>query len=757
MNKKTAWMLGAAAVLGALSAPAFSQGAGPFTRAQAEAGRQAYNDNCAICHQPDLSGSNDAMPLAGRSFMGAWRARTTEQLYSKIHSTMPPGRGRSLDEATYASIVAYILHANGAQPGAAPFTPATTVGIGTIASGTIPADVTNPAPAPTAATPTQGQPAASPPPVPGGPGAQTAGVAEAARPAGPPVATSAGFAAPGQVVRYRDPGRFVLPSTLGLSLKGDIKNYKPVTDEMLRNPPPGDWFTFRRNYQGWSYSPLTQINTSNVSQLQLKWMWSMPENGTMQDTPIVHDGLIYMWGVGNTIQALDGKTGELLWENRLGPAPRNLGPGPSNEETRSMGLYGYNLYVATPQGVIYALDARTGEEVWKTPISDVPGLGWTTGGLIIIKGKVITGMTNCGRKGDNNHCYISAYDAQTGKRDWKFVTVALTGQPGGDTWGGLPDNQRKGVETWIAGTYDPDLNTTYWGTAQAKPWRRDERGSKDGATEHANSTLALDPDTGKLKWSVNHAPGESLDLDEVYERVLVDTGGRKVFLSAGKTGVLWKYDRVTGKYIDHEETVFQNVYESIDPKTGVPTYRKDIVNQKSEDWLSSCPGPQGGKNWQSMSYHQPTDALIMPLSQSCVLMLGNGSQVYYEAPGTSGQLGRLSAYRASDLKPLWSFQQRSSFLSGVVSTAGNVAFVGDFDRVFRAVDVRTGETLWQTRLGTTVQGFPVSFEIDGKQYVAVTTALGGGSPQLKPGTLLREVHRPATGYALYVFGLPDAK
>ena len=136
-------------------------------------------------------------------------------------------------------------------------------------------------------------------------------------------------------------------------------------------------------------------------------------------------------------------------------------------------------------------------------------------------------------------------------------------------------------------------------------------------------------------------------------------------------------------------------------------------------------------------------------------MLGNGSQVYFEMPGSDGNLGRLSAYRASDLKSLWSFQQRAPFLTGVVSTGGNLAFVGDFDRVFRAVDVRDGRTLWKTRLGTTVQGFPVSFSVKGKQYVAVTTALGGGSPQLKPGTLLTEVRRPPNGYAVYVFGLPD--
>ncbi|HVV27952.1 MAG TPA: PQQ-binding-like beta-propeller repeat protein [Rhizomicrobium sp.] len=712
---------------------AIAQGAqpGPFTQAQADAGRQAYNDNCAICHQPDLSGATDAPPLAGSAFFGAWKGRTTEALYTKISKTMPAGRGGSLDDATYTSIVAYILHANGAAAGTTPFTPAASVPIGAIATGKLAADVTNPPPAAAAAAPA-GQPAN--------------------------VATSAGFARPGQAVRYGDPGRFTLPTKFGLTFKGSIQNYRPVTDEMLRNPPDGDWLMYRRNYAGWSYSPLSQINTSNVGTLQLKWMWSMPENGTMEDTPIVHDGIMYMWGTSNTIQALNAATGELLWENRLGPAPRSPGPGPSTEETRSMGLYGTNLYVNTPQGWVYALDARTGEEVWKTHITDQkPGIGGSTGGLIIINGKVLVGMTNCGRKGDDNHCYISAYDAKTGKRDWRFVTTALKGQPGGNSWNGLPDNERKGAETWIAGTYDPVLNTTYWGVAQAKPWRRDLRGTGTGATDYANSTLALDPDTGKLKWWHNHAPGETFDLDEVFERVLVDHGAQKTLLTIGKAGILWKLDRVTGKYLDHAETVFQNVFTRIDPKTGIPTYRADIIGQKVDQWLSSCPGPEGGHDWQATSYHQPSDTLIIPLSQSCVFMLGNGSETYFEMPGSDGNLGRLSAYRTSDLKPLWSFQQRAPFLTSVVSTAGNVAFVGDFDRVFRAVDVRNGQTLWKTRLGTTVQGYPVSFSVDGKQYIAVTTALGGGSPELKPGTMLTEVHRPPNGYALFVFGLPDAK
>ncbi|MCH7476165.1 MAG: PQQ-binding-like beta-propeller repeat protein [Gemmatimonadetes bacterium] len=283
---------------------------------------------------------------------------------------------------------------------------------------------------------------------------------------------------------------------------------------------------------------------------------------------------------------------------------------------------------------------------------------------------------------------------------------------------------------------------------------------------YSTSTLALDPDDGTVRWFHQYVPGESLDMDEAFEQVLIDVAGRKSLFTIGKPGILWKLDRATGKFLSFKETVYQNVFDYIDPNTGAVTYRKDIAEAKVGEWISVCPSTAGGHNWQAMAYSPVDRLLVIPLSQSCLDISGNpivlepGSggtgarRRWREMPGTDGMLGKLAAYDVETMEEVWSIEQRAAFLTGILTTGGGLVFAGDVDRFFRAYDTRTGDVLWETRLTTSAQGFPVSFSVDGTQYIAVTAGLGGGSPRRVPRLLSPEIRHPNTGNALFVFKLP---
>jgi len=560
---------------------------------------------------------------------------------------------------------------------------------------------------------------------------------------------------------------FLVIAVGSLYLFAQVKDFRPVTDAMLRNPAPGDWLNWRRTDNAWGYSPLDQINRQNVSQLQLAWSWAMDDTGANEATPLVYDGIMYLPNPRGVIQALDAATGDLIWQYRPSAAKAAEGSDASRGIQRNVAIFGDKIFATTGDAHIIAVDARTGKLVWDTKVADSAlGYGYTSG-PIVVRGKVIAGMSGCTRYKEDV-CFISAHDAATGKEVWRTSTIARPGEPGGDTWGDLPLTFRAGGDAWIPGSYDPETNLVYWATAQAKPWARAARGT-DGDALYTNSTLALDPDTGKMKWFYQHLPGETQDMDEVFESILVDIGGRKSLFKMGKLGILWQLDRATGQFIRATDLGYQTIVQ-VNAQTGKVTYLPGKIPQLGVE-LEMCPSTAGFKSWRAMSYNPQTRAFYIPMNLNCEKgtfgpvekVAGKGGtgpvkRADYKHPESGGNLGEFLAMDSQTGKVLWRQRTPSPSNTAALSTAGGVVFGGDWDRHMYAYDATTGKILWETRLPTSAQGFPITYIAKGKQYVAMPTGLGGGSwSTLIPFELAPEIRRPNSGNGIFVFALNNAE
>ena len=524
----------------------------------------------------------------------------------------------------------------------------------------------------------------------------------------------------------------------------------PITDAMLQDPDPDDWINWRRTLDGWGYSPLDQITTENVHRLQLVWGWSMG-SGLSQPTPLVHDGVMYIPNPGNGVHAVNAATGERLWQyagndERSEDRP-NRGP---SRGSRSIALYGNKVYLNTTDARIVALDARTGEVAWNHTVADRT-LGYRySSGPIVVGGRIVAGMTGC-QNYKNDVCFISAHDAETGEEVWRTSTIARPGDPGGDTWGDLPLMYRAGSDSWIPGAYDPETNLTYWSTSQAKPWARISRAT-DGDALYTNSVLALDAATGELKWYYQFVPGETHDLDDVFESVLIDHRGRKSLFKMGKHGILWELDRVTGAFVAAHDLGYQAVLD-VDPATGAVTYRPDMIPRDGVE-LEFCPDLLGVRNWRASAYHPETGALYIPIHPTCVTgtftelpqELGND---YYGNRGFRRRTGRVhpdSAEFPGHLIAMdidtgeirWRHSMASRPGSAALATGGGLVIGADTERHLYAHDAATGEVRFRTRLPGSVQGFPITYAVDGRQYLAAP--VGGNRTN-----------------AIYAFALPEER
>lgn len=668
-------------------------------------GENAYQANCASCHGPSLGG-RFAPALTGEKFRNKW-AVAPGSLLGYIKGAMPPGAAGSLTDEAYGSIHDVIARENGL-----PLSPSSQ--------------------APSSSSP--------PPPI----------ISEAQRDA-----------------RYTDGEEDEVYRTAMRDRSALLGKMSPVTDAVLKDPPARNWPMWRRTWDSAGFSPLDQINRSNVDTLTLAWSLTLSQ-GTNGIAPLVHDDVMFLNASGKVI-ALDAQSGDVLWKFSGLPVAKRQEPNlVPVSQPRSIALYGEYIYVPTQDGHMLALDMRSGKLVWDHKIFDTGDGLQLTAGPLVARGKIIQGVAGC-TGAHAGGCYVVALDAASGQEIWRFHTIARGSQPGADSWNGAPVEKRFGGSVWTTGSYDPDLNLIYFGTGQTyRVLTLLQPNARRGASSDAlftDSTLALDPDNGKLVWYYQHLPGDVWDLDWSFEQSLVTLDGpagpQRLLVTGGKIAMFDVLDAKAGRFLFSVDLGLQNLVTAVDPRTGRKTINPAAKFDRNRSAFV-CPYVGGARSWPATSVDPVAKIVTVPMVEDCMDIGINPESTpddnwvlllsHKKRPDSDGKFGRVAAFDLRTRKIRWVNRRRAPQASAVLATAGGLVFEGSSDRRFRALDSNTGEMLWQTALNDTPNGFPITFAVDSVQYVALIT--GGQTPfDLDHRKLAPEIEPSSGSRTIWVFEL----
>jgi PQQ-dependent dehydrogenase (methanol/ethanol family) len=639
MIRRSLVLIAAGVFAGGASWKIWAQSTVPvFTAAQSDGGRAAYAQNCASCHGDNLDDGQFGPALRGNEFRLRWSQKTLDELFSYLSTKMPPDRTGALENKTYTTLLAYLLEANGVQPGTRELSSESDQ----LRALTIPRQV---------------------------PSTQ-----QRLRVSGLGVSLDA-----------------VLPAWP--AVPNPLDKITPVTDAMLSNPAAGEWLMWRRTYDDLGFSPLKQITKDNVKNLRVAWTLTLPP-GPNEATPLVHDGVIFVHSYNDNVQALDAVTGNELWHYS-----RRLPEGTRASTKRNMALYGTKLYFGTSDLHVVALDTKTGDVVWDSVVAKA-GERWNlTGGPLAAKGKVMQGIGGQGRGGayitaldsetgkETWRFYTVARPDESDGNTWNGL--ALDDRTGGSVWtAGSYDPDLNLAFFGPAPSYDTG------------PLRNPV--NRPGTTNDAlytDTTIAINPDTGNLVWHYQHVPNDQWDLDWAFERQIIRLPGngnpsRKLVITAGKPGIYDAVEAGTGKYAFSFDMGLQNIIKSINPETGAKAIDEKLIPGTGQP-VVICPHAVGGRNWIPGAYNPDTKILYVPAVETCMNMspveagtrgfLSTGVRISVIArPESDGRYGRIQAINVDTRKTVWTERQRAPQTTGVLATAGGVVFAGALDRWFTA-------------------------------------------------------------------------